>query len=147
MIHIKETKIKRFVNHTLSGWLFLIVCLAVFSSPLACFLLCFYQRPRVVLISAAVHNPSSISGKKIDVARATTRLASDSRRRCQCQNRKPRGALTKGYSPLAYTMCHCFSPPSSSILQKLFELKYDEHVLNNEYYQQQQQSVCSSPSL
>ena len=68
----------------------MIVCLAVFSSPLACFLLCFYQRPRVVLISAAVHNPSSISGKKIDVARATTRLASDSRRRCQCQNRKPR---------------------------------------------------------
>ena len=130
---------------------------SIFYSSLAfcCFYHhCFYQSsPRDQELSwflLCTTLPSSISGKKIDVARATRRsssLASDSSEaRCQCQNRKPRGALTKGYSPLAYTMCHCFSPPSSSILQKLFELKYDEHVLNNEYYQQQQ-SVCSSPSL
>ena len=85
--------------------------LAVFSS----FLHCFYQSTKHQScpdFCCCVHNPSSISVKKIDAL---------ARERCQCQNRKPRAPSSSSNQRLFPLGLH-IPCATTIILQKLFEL-------------------------
>ena len=111
----KRSKICFFMSH------FLMIVLQYFLASFHCF----YQSTKHQScpdFCCCVHNPSSISVKKIDALAREERDASVKTESLELLAR----ALTKGYSPLAYTY---HVPPPSSFKNCL---NLYEHVLNNE---------------